>query len=80
MNRIVKEHYPVENLPADLREGLDPQARVTITLVAEATGSPAQARATDEKVRTLLEARARLRSAPDDSVSRVSALRNDWDH
>jgi hypothetical protein len=35
MNRIVKEHYPVERLPADLREGLDPLSRVTITLVSE---------------------------------------------
>lgn len=37
MNRIVKEHYPVEKLPEDLRVGLDQSSKVTITLVPEAT-------------------------------------------
>ncbi len=32
MNRIVKEHYPVSNLPAELREGLDPGDQVRITI------------------------------------------------
>jgi hypothetical protein len=36
MNKIVKEHYPVERLPEDLRAGLEPTSRVTITLVEEA--------------------------------------------
>jgi hypothetical protein len=35
MNRIVKEHYPVEKLPEDLREGLPRATRVTVTLVPE---------------------------------------------
>lgn len=42
MNRIVKEHYPVEKLPEDLREGLDPQSSVTITLVPEGAGLTAK--------------------------------------
>lgn len=32
MNRIVKQHYPVSKLPADLREGLDPSADVIVTV------------------------------------------------
>ena len=35
MNKIVKEHYPAANLPEDLREGLDPQQRVTVTIATE---------------------------------------------
>ncbi len=32
MNRIVKEHYPVSKLPAELREGLDPGDQVRVTI------------------------------------------------
>lgn len=35
MNRIVKEHYPVEKLPADLREGLPLSPHVRITIEVE---------------------------------------------
>jgi hypothetical protein len=34
MNRVVR-HYPVAQLPEDLRAGLDPKAAVTVTIVAE---------------------------------------------
>jgi hypothetical protein len=36
MNKIVRQHYPAERLPPELREGLDPAAQVTITIEAEA--------------------------------------------
>jgi hypothetical protein len=35
MNKIIREHYPVANLPADLRVGVDPSARVTVTIMVE---------------------------------------------
>jgi hypothetical protein len=35
MNKIVKEHYPVEKLPADLRAGLPKHGRVRIELEPE---------------------------------------------
>jgi hypothetical protein len=35
MNRIVKEHYPASKLPEDLRQGVDPAATVTVTIVEE---------------------------------------------
>lgn len=35
MNKIVKEHYPASKLPEDLREGLDPDQRVTVTIATE---------------------------------------------
>ena len=36
MNKIVRQHYPVGKLPPELREGIDPSLKVTITIEAEA--------------------------------------------
>lgn len=35
MNKIIREHYPAANLPEDLRIGVDPSARVTVTITLE---------------------------------------------
>ncbi len=35
MNKIVREHYPVANLPEDLREGLETGATVRVVLEVE---------------------------------------------
>ncbi len=35
MNKIVKEHYPAANLPRELRDGLEPQQLVTVTVTVE---------------------------------------------
>jgi hypothetical protein len=74
MNRIVKEHYPVSKLPEELREGLDPQQMVTVTVLVE--------EAPPEKVPTLEELFA-LRRPPfrsgqeiDDELRRQ---RDEWD-
>jgi hypothetical protein len=32
MNKIVRENYPAERLPEDLREGVDPKSVVTVTI------------------------------------------------
>lgn len=50
MNRIVKEHYPVEKLPEDLRVGLGGASHVRITVVVE---GPAE----DEAIAAELEAK-----------------------
>jgi hypothetical protein len=39
MNKIIRQHYPAEKLPPELREGLDPAAQVTITIEAEEDGA-----------------------------------------
>jgi len=36
MNKIVREHFPAERLPAELREGFALDAHVTVTVEAEA--------------------------------------------
>jgi hypothetical protein len=35
MNTIVRENYPAALLPDDLRIGIDPEARVTVTITLE---------------------------------------------
>ncbi len=37
MNKIVLEHYPVSQLPSDLREALGDAQKVTLTIVTEET-------------------------------------------
>ena len=74
MNRIVREKYPVADLPEDLREGLaaDASVRVTIDLVA----SP------PEEVLTLEELFAMRRPtgrSTEDIVAEIRQLRDEWD-
>jgi len=74
MNKIVREHYPVSKLPEDLREGVDPDATVTVTV--EDLKRP-------ERVMTLDEIFA-LRRPPyrsaEEIVSDVRRQRDEWDY
>ena len=76
MNKIVKEHYPVENLPEDLRVGLAQVGHVTLVIEAEppAEGSP------EGRYQALLADMATwvLDDDGEDSVQRVRALRDEW--
>ncbi len=83
MNKIVREHYPVENLPADLREGLGDGATVRVVIeVDAAAGAHAPERITVEKTLEQLE-KLRQGRAPDtdiaEAASRVRALRDEWE-
>jgi hypothetical protein len=72
MNRIVREHYPAEKLPPDLREGFAADARVTITIETEAE---------PETVMTLEEMFALRRdvfASPEEAVAHIRALRDEW--
>lgn len=35
MNRLVREHYPASQLPDDLRIGVNPSSKVTVTIAEE---------------------------------------------
>lgn len=76
MNRIVREHYPIERLPPDLREGLDPAAHVRISIEVE----KAPRRALRDLLQDINDAHARgdLPLAADDPVERIRKLRNEW--
>jgi hypothetical protein len=40
MNKVVREHYPVEKLPEDLRVGMTLSGHVTVTIVPDSEISP----------------------------------------
>ena len=35
MNKIIRENYPASKLPDDLREGVDPNSTVTVTVTVD---------------------------------------------
>jgi hypothetical protein len=73
MNRIVR-HYPVSQLPEDLRIGLDPQAAVTVTIVEEA--EPPAPIMTLEEIFSLEGFRRRSAAEIDEDLRRQ---RDEWD-
>lgn len=77
MNKIVREHYPVERLPADLRADLG--LAKTVTLVIETEDDPSRSAARAAAIAELLEHRRKLAPSVSDSVERVRKLRDEWD-
>jgi hypothetical protein len=75
MNKIVREHYPASKLPDDLRAGIDPERRVTVTVEEEWTRP--------EKVMTLeeiLEASKPFRTRSAEEIDTfIRAERDAWD-
>lgn len=91
MNRIVREHYPVANLPEDLREGLDAGAMVRV--VVEVAPAPPMKTpdfsSENEKPLTVddfksLIAQIRAQNRPsvsaEEAVARIRELRDEWDY
>lgn len=79
MNRIVKEHYPASKLPEDLREGLDPDGKVTVTVIEEV---PVGSEAEEREPMTLEEIFAYRFIAPrsmDEIDEAMRKLRDEWD-
>lgn len=48
MNKIVRENYPVEKLPEDLRQGIDPKSTVRVTVAVEELESPRRGMSLEE--------------------------------
>ncbi len=75
MNTIIRQHYPASKLPEDLREGIDPQSTVTITVTVDS-------RPRAEQIKSLEEIFA-LRKPPFRSTSEIDAdirqQRDEWD-
>jgi hypothetical protein len=76
LNKLVREHYPASKLPADLREGIDPQSIVTVTITTETLQRP-------ERVMTLDEIFA-IRRPPFRTAEEIDAdirrQRDEWDN
>jgi len=84
-DKIIRDDYPVERLPEDLRAGLGDVARVRVTV--EAGGAPREPQTDKQKawaeISKLVE---KARSAPgfrpvtaEEAVARIRALRDEWD-
>ena len=73
MNKIIRQNYPASKLPEDLREGIDPSTRVTVTVVED---TPDHQPMTLEEI--FASRRPPYRSA-EDIVASVRQLRDEWD-
>ncbi|MFG1378716.1 hypothetical protein [Xanthobacter autotrophicus] len=73
MNRIVREHYPVEKLPEDLREGGSGDANLRV--IVEQLPKPAS----EARLRELLALARKIEPIGDDPVQRIRELRDEWD-
>jgi hypothetical protein len=90
MNKIVRERYPVEKLPEDLRSLLDPSLPVTLVLEQAArlhdlgkSDREFQRRVREEAegmpLTGIVEEMQDRRVFSDDPVERIRALRSEWD-
>ena len=80
MNRIVRERYPVERLPEDLRRLLSPRQPVRLTLEQAETGEGASTAPSETMPLTqIIDSVRHRRGLSDDPVQRVRALRGEWD-
>ena len=83
MNKIVREHYPVESLPDDLRGLVADATSVTIELTKE--NSPVlRPLSRAEALQMMLQAQSKNRAkgktlAEGEAVARIRALRDEWD-
>ena len=76
MNKIVRERYPVDQLPKDLRGSFRPGATVTVIVEESAVDQSI----TGVNFIAELEAlRSNLPVADDDPVERIRKLRDEWD-
>lgn len=96
MNKIVREHYPVEKLPADLREGLEGIDSVRIVLetpnddmaisgfsvLNSVLPRPRKPMSLEESLEAVRSFRAKNVSpvSLDEAVARVRELRDEWDY
>jgi hypothetical protein len=75
MNKIIREHYPASKLPEDLREGVDPQSTVTVTVTTEDEKRPDEVM-TLEEIFSLTGFRRRSAAEID---AEIRQQRDEWD-
>jgi hypothetical protein len=72
MNRFVKEHYPTDQLPADLRDALI--ASPTVRIVIEEEVQPIQKA---HGLSQFIGALAHMQTSSEEAVARIRALRDE---
>jgi hypothetical protein len=70
MNRIVRKHYPVERLPADLRSELSGAVRVRLELEPETAIE-------GRSVSNLVGTGQRIHGSADEAINHIRDLRED---
>jgi hypothetical protein len=73
MNRIIRDNYPIEKLPEDLRQLVDPTKAVRIVVEQADSDEPS-----DSLTRFAGRFADRNVSA-EEAVARIRALRDEWD-
>lgn len=86
MNKIVREHYPVEKLPEDLRGNFPDGTSVTIEIVDEAELDEDAPKPLSVEEAVAVMRRMQQRNAErgtsvteEEAVRRIRELRNEWD-
>jgi hypothetical protein len=83
MNKIVREHYPVEKLPEDLRELVGDARSVTVELTEESASS-FDSLTRDEVVAMMRQSQHEHAAqgtsiTKEEAVRRIRELRDEWD-
>lgn len=78
MNKAITEHYPASKLPNEVRQDIDPELSVTVTVIVE---DDARKPPTIEQLRDMLDTAQRraVGVSTDEAVARIRALRDEWD-
>ena len=71
--RIVVEHYPVDKLPDDLRQGLESGELVRITVEREFNPHN-----TDRSLTSFVGSAKGIYATPEEAVAAIRALRDEW--
>lgn len=82
MNKIVREHYPVEKLPDDISKHFPKGASVTLEVSEEDTGARRRPLSVEETVKVMRESQERHRGSGvtiDTIAAEVRTLRDEWD-
>ena len=73
MNKVFRQNYPAARLPEDLREGIDPSAHVTVTVIQDEP--PHRSRTLEE----IWESSPPVYRSAEEIVARIRELRDEWD-
>ncbi|MBG0811432.1 hypothetical protein IY145_18945 [Methylosinus sp. H3A] len=81
MNKIIRENFPAEKLPPELREGLDPKASVTVTIETETTPfeRPIDSPIDRMSLAELFSLRRDVFSSAEEAARHIRSLRDEWD-
>ncbi|MEI5667618.1 hypothetical protein WBO78_21905 [Bosea sp. CCNWLW174] len=78
MNKIVREHYPVEKLPEDLRIAVGTATSVRLTIETPETSTDSCTRSALRRARELVRSGQIKRVTSQEAVDRIRKLRDEW--